>query len=195
MSLGTAIAEGYAALDSLSTGTAMLGTAFLPGNRALSYLRNVAVQHALNLKARSTGFFEADIGWNVIQNHAYLILRFNKVQLTSHYLGPKGTRGIRRAVYRSELQRRNFDLFASEAKKPDVHSTGDVYAQIVHGGLGKAVLAAIRIPNRDYLSRKMDALSLVLGEPSQVAVENVKDEIDKTIRKRKEGKKHGREAG
>src|SRR5580700_3171492 len=104
VALGTAIAEGYAALHDLSRGNAMLGAAFLPGHRALGHLRNVAVQHALALKAKATTLFETNYGWNAIGNHAYLTLRFRKVQLTAHYLGPKGTRGIRRAIYRSELQ-------------------------------------------------------------------------------------------
>lgn len=185
---GTAISEGYAALRLLSKENPMLGSAFLPGSRALGYLRNVAVQHALQAKAKATGKFETDIGWNVIRNHAYVTLKLNKVQFTSHYLGPKGTGGIRKAIYRSELQCRNGDLFASEAKIPDIHATGEVYAQIVHGGLDKPVLAAIRIPNRDYLSRKLSVLALVIGEPDQAAVEKVKDQIDKTIRKRKSRK-------
>jgi hypothetical protein len=89
---------------------------------------------------------------------------------------------------------RNGDLFAAEKKRPDVHPTGEVYAQVVHGGLEKPVLAAIRIPNRDYLSRKLSSFVLQIGEPSSVAVENVKDRIAETMKARKKGRSRDRNA-
>jgi hypothetical protein len=192
--LGAAISEAYAALNGVSSSVPMLAASFLPGHRSLGSLRNVAVQHALYLKAKETRLFQTDYGWNAINNHTFLQLKYKRIQLTAHYLGPKGTRGIRRAIYRSELQMRNGDLFAAEKKRPDVHPTGEVYAQVVHGGLEKPVLAAIRIPNRDYLSRKLSSFVLQIGEPSSVAVENVKDRIAETMKARKKGRSRDRNA-
>ena len=193
--LGAAISEAYAALDGLSNSVPMLGSAFLPGHRSLGSMRNVAVQHALHLKAKETRLFQTDYGWNAINNHAFLQLKHKRVQLTAHYLGPRGTRGIRKAIYRSELQMRNGDLFAGERKQADIHPKGQVYAQIVHGGLLKPILAAIRIPNRDYLSRKLSSFVLQIGEPSSVAIENVKDRIAETMKARKKGRLRDRDAG
>jgi hypothetical protein len=186
--LGSAISEAYAALNGLSNSVPMLGSVFLPGHRSLGSLRNVAVQHSLHLKAKETRLFQFAYAWNAINNHVFLQLKHKRVQLTAHYLGPKGNRGIRKAIYRSELQMRNGDLFAGERKRPDVHPGGEIYAQIVHGGLDKPILAAIRIPNRDYLSKKLSTFVLQIGEPSSVAVENVKDRIAETMKAKKKGR-------
>jgi hypothetical protein len=193
--LGAAISEAYAAVSGLSNSVPMLGSTFLPGHRSLGFMRNVAVQYALHLKAKETRLFQTEYSWNAINNHAFLQLKHQRVQFTAHYLGPKGTRRIRKAIYRSELQMRNGDLFAAEKKRPDIHPSGEVYAQIVHGGLFKPVVSAIRIPNRDYLSRKLSSFILEIEEPSLVAIENVKDRIADTMRARKKGRTRDRDAG
>ncbi len=52
--LGIAVPEAYAALNQLSLSTPMLG-AFPQGARGLSYLRDIAVQYALEARRQNRG--------------------------------------------------------------------------------------------------------------------------------------------
>ncbi len=177
-----AIPEAYAALRSISDTTPMF-RGFVPGYQSLSYLRNIAVQHALQIRAGNSDLFFTKTALNAAGNHTFLQLHVGQVVLTAHYCGARGSRGVRKAVSRGELNQRNRDLFASEKSAPDADLVSKAaYAQILHAGLSDPVLSAIRIPNRDQLTDSLIAFSLPIVKPSATKVEEVRDRIAETIK-------------
>jgi hypothetical protein len=183
-----AIPEGYAALRKLADSTPMFG-GFSPGLRSLGYLRNVAVQHALQTRAATNDLFFTKNALNAARNFEFLQLQTGQVVFTTHYCGKRGSRGVEKAIARAELNRRNADLFAIEGKSPDANPiVGMAYAQIMHGGLSEPVVAAIRIPNRDQLTYTLAPLVLELKKPEQAKVEEVMDRIAETIKSKKKAK-------
>ena len=186
--IAEAVPEGYAALSKLMNDTPMFGQ-FIPGYRSLAHLRNVAVQFALQTKAGATELFFTQDSWNAARNYSFLQLQVGQVVLTSHYCGAKGSRMVRAAVSRAELVQRTPDLFSSEDASPDIEALSkSAYAQIVHGGLNKPQLIAIRIPNRDQHSYSLRALSLEPIAPTTAKVEEVADRLHEQIRRRKTDK-------
>lgn len=182
--LGKAIPMGYAALREVVDGTPMLGK-FLPGLKTTGYLRNLAVQYALDTQAAATGLFYTDTGLNSTKNHAFLKLTAHGVLVTSHYAGPKGTRGLPKAIVRGELVKRNGDLFGREDNQVDAHeSAGVAYVQLRHGGLAKPLFAGLFIPNRDQRTFKMQPMLLDMTPPSKAEVEEVKDQLSDAMTKK-----------
>lgn len=183
--IAEAVPEGYAALARLAKETPMLSQ-FLPGHLGLGHLRNVAVQYALQTKAASTELFFTRDAWNAAHNHPFLQLQVGQVVLTTHYCGAKGSRSVRRAVTRAELAQRTSDLFHGQSAVPDMeHAERSAYAQIVHGGVHKAKLIAIKIPNMDQQTYTLRAMSLTPVEPSAARVEEVADQLHQAIKRRK----------
>lgn len=182
--IAEAIPEGYAALRAIVDNTPMLSL-FAPGSQKLGHLRNVAVQHALQLKAGTSDLFYTKDAWNVARNHMFLQLQSGQVIFTSHYCGRSGDRGVRKAIVRGELNQRNYDLFENENRKPDANPIlGTAYAQILHGGISDPVVAAINIPNRDQTSYILPPFILPIRKPQANKVEEVKDMIAETMRKK-----------
>jgi hypothetical protein len=180
--ISEAIPEGYAALRKLADSTPMFA-GFVPGFQSLGHLRNVAVQHALQNKIGLSDLFFTKTAFNAARNFAFLQLQSGNVVLTTHYCGKRGGRGIRKAVARAELNRRNFNLFASEGSTPDATpSIGMAYAQIMHGGLSDPVIAAIRIPNRDQVTYRLEPYVLTLRKPDGAKVEEVRDRLAETMK-------------
>lgn len=175
--LGKAVPMGYTALQALVEGTPMLGK-FLPGLKMTGYLRNLAVQYALDVQAAATGLFYTDTGFNAPKNHAFLKVTAHGILVTAHYAGPKGTRGLPKAIVRGELVKRNGDLFGSENGQADAHEgVGIAYVQLRHGGLTNPVFAGLFIPNRDQRTYKMQPMILDMATPSKAEVEEVKDQL------------------
>jgi hypothetical protein len=193
--LGRAIPEGYAALQSLAAETPMFSQ-FLPGSTSLGYLRNIAVQYALQAKAATTGHFYISNAMNKARNHTFLKLQFGQTIFTSHYAGPRGTRGVRKSISRAEMIERNGDLFRLESDLPDADMLKQAaYAQIVHGGKIVPVFAAIFIPNRDQRASKLEPLILSLEKPNSHQVEEVKDRLAETIKKKAKDKNDNAKTG
>jgi len=186
--IAEAIPAGYAALRSIVDNTPMLSL-FAPGSQRLGHLRNVAVQHALQLKAGTTDLFYTKDAWNAARNHMFLQLQCGQVVLTAHYCGKKGNTGVKKAIVRGELNQRNYDLFEKEKKEPDANPfTGTAYAQILHGGISDPVMAAISIPNRDQTSYILPPFILPVRTPQASKVEEVKDMIADTMKKKQKSK-------
>lgn len=196
--ISEAIPEAYAALRKLADSTPMFA-GFVPGFQSLGHLRNVAVQHALQNKAGFSDLFFTKTALNAARNFAFLQLQTGNVVFTTHYCGKNGTRSIRKAVARAELNRRNLDLFPAEGNTPDAFpSLGMAYAQIVHGGLSDPVIAAIRIPNRDQVTYRLAPMILDLRKPDMAKVEEVRDRLAEAIKSKKapkEGRQEGNAAG
>ena len=185
IAIAEAAPEGYAALAKLVKDIPMFGQ-FVPGYRSLAHLRNVAVQFALQTKAGSTELFFTQEAWNAARNYSFLQLQVGQVILTSHYCGAKGSRAVRSAIARAELAQRTPDLFSIENASPDMEGVSkSAYAQIVHGGLTKPEIIAIRIPNRDQQTYTLRALALEPIAPNSAKVEEVADRLHEQIKLRK----------
>lgn len=183
--IAEAIPEGYAALRKLADTTPMF-RGFVPGFQSLGHLRNVAVQYALLSKTGTSDLFFTKTALNAARNFAFLQLQAGNVVFTTHYCGKSGGRVIRKAVARGELNKRNLDLFKSEASTPDAFPiAGTAYAQIVHGGVSDPVIAAIKIPNRDQITYRLAPLVLELRKPDGAKVEEVTDRIAEAFKSRK----------
>lgn len=188
--IAEAIPEGYQALCKLADTTPMLGQ-FVQGLHGLSYLRNVAVQHALAAKAAETELFFTSDGWNASRNHTFLRLQVKQVVFTPHYCGKTGERAVRKAVARAALTERNYDLFEADGHAPDFSSENkSAYAQIVHAGVRKPVFGAILIPDRNQRSFKLGALPLDLQPPKLGAVEEVQDRLNEAFKSREKEQKN-----
>jgi len=183
--IAEAIPEGYAALRKLADTTPMF-RGFVPGFQSLGHLRNVAVQYALQNKTGTSDLFFTKTAFNAARNFAFLQLQAENVVFTTHYCGKSGGRSIRKAVARGELNKRNLDLFASEASTPDaLPILGTAYAHIVHGGVSDPVIAAIKIPNRDQTTYRLAPLVIDLKTPNGAKVEEVTDRIAEAFKSRK----------
>jgi hypothetical protein len=193
--LASAVPLGYRALRELVKTTPMLGQ-FQPGTTTVGYLRNLAVQHALDTQAATTGLFFTEMAFNKPRNHSFLQLRAAQVVITAHYSGATGTRTLRKAISRAELSKRNGDLFAREATEADADlERGQAYVQLRHGGVANPVFAALYIPNRNQQSYLHEPMLLELAPPEAAQVEMVADKLDQAIkRKVREGQRE-RDAG
>ncbi|MBS0193178.1 MAG: hypothetical protein JSR34_02960 [Proteobacteria bacterium] len=194
--ISEAIPEGYAALRKLADSTPMFA-GFMPGFYSLGYLRNTAVQYALQTKAGFNDLFFVKTAFNAARNSPFIQLQTGNVIFTTHYCGKRGTRSIRKSISRAKLNQRNGDLFTKEADTPDAFpNIGAAYAQIVHGGLSDPVVAAIRIPNRDQVTSLLAPMILDLKKADPAKVEEVRDRIAETIKaKSKQDKGQERDAG
>lgn len=183
--IAEAVPEGYAALRRLANTTPMF-LGFMPGFQSLCHLRNVAVQHALQNKIGTNDLFFTKTALNAARNFSFLQLQSGNVVFTTHYCGKTGSRGIRKAVARAELNRRNHDLFDFEEENPDASLViGMAYAHIVHGGVNDPVIAAIKIPTRDQITYRLEPLILELRKPDIAKVEEVTDRIAENFKPRK----------
>jgi hypothetical protein len=107
------------------------------------------------------------------------------VLVTAHYAGPKGKRGLPKAIVRGELAKRNGDLFIREANQADAHeNAGIAYVQLRHGGLTAPAFAGLFIPNRDQRTLKLQPMILDMEPPSKAEVEEVKDQLSDAITKK-----------
>jgi len=186
--IAQAIPDGYAALRSIVDNTPMFNM-FAPGLQRLGHLRNVAVQHALQLKTGATDLFYTKDAWNAAHNYMFMQLQCGQVVLTSHYCGRSGTQGVKKAIVRGELNQRNYDLFANENRQPDADPTvGSAYAHILHGGVSDPVMAAIGIPGRDQRTYMLPPLILPIRRPQASQVEEVVDMIAETMKKKQKAK-------
>jgi hypothetical protein len=186
--LAEAVPEGYLALKKLVESTPMLRQ-FVPGMKSTCYLRNVAVQHALQLKAGDTGLFYTRDASFAGNGQAYLQLQSGRVIITSQYCGPRGNRGVRKAVARAALCARTDDLFAAENDTPDMNmAMMSAYAQLMHGGVDKPVFAALRIPNKSQAPSSLTPMLLELVTPNASKVEEVADRLREQMRPKKKTK-------
>ncbi|QIO88839.1 hypothetical protein G9274_002524 [Stenotrophomonas rhizophila] len=180
--LGIAVPEAYAALNQLSLSTPMLG-AFPQGVRGLSYLRDIAVQHALEARAADSKLFFTSTARNPSGNHMFLKLQVGQVVITTHYSGARGARSVRKAVSRGELATRTPDLFLAQGTMPDhCPIIRSAYAQLVHAGLDQPKFAMLQIPDRDQKAAKLTPHVLELQVPSKGAVEEVQDRLNEAFK-------------
>lgn len=180
--LGSAVPEAYAALNRLSLSTPMLG-AFPQGARGLSYLRDIAVQHALEAKAAESRLFFTSTARNSSGNHMFLKLQVGQIVITTHYAGARGNRAVRKSVSRGELATRTPDLFLAQGTMPDhCPIIRSAYAQLVHAGLDQPKFAMLQIPDRDQKAAKLTPYVLELRTPSKGAVEEVQDRLNQAFK-------------
>ncbi|UZW61539.1 hypothetical protein [Lysobacter enzymogenes] len=191
--ISEAIPEGYAALERLAKSTPMLN-GFMQGRRGLSYLRDIAVQHALEAKAAQKRLFYTDLSWNASHNYCFLKLQVGQVVFTTHYAGVSGSKGVRKAVARAELTKRTSDLFTDQGNDPDACvGVRSAYAQIVHGGLDHPKFGLLRIPNRDQISTSLAPFALDLKMPEQGQVEEVEDRLHEAFKEKRRGERDGKQ--
>lgn len=193
--IAESVSEGYTALATLAKHTPMFSQ-FIPGYRGLAFVRNIAVQYALQTKAASTGLFFTKDAVNASRNHSFLQLQHEQVIITAHYCGAKGSRTIRKAIVRGELAQRTGDLFAAEREQPDISLIAkSSYAQVKHGGLEKPTFAAIVIPNRDQRSYALRPFSLEIVKPDTAKVEEIQDRLMEAFKPRTPNAREQADAG
>jgi len=181
--LATAVPEGYLALRELVKATPMLRQ--FPGQKSVCYLRNVAVQYALEQRAAETKLFYTDTGTHPINKQGFLKLQVGQLVITSQYCGPNGSRAVRKAIRRAELCQRIPDLFKESSEDPDVQvETKSGYAQLIHGGMNEPVLSALRIPNHYQGESRLAPMVLPIINPNHVAVEQIKDQLMEAFEKK-----------
>ena len=181
--LAAAVPEGYLALSELVKATPMLRQ--FPGLKSICYLRNVAVQYALEQKAAETKLFYTETGMHPSNRQAFLKLQVGQVIITSQYCGPNGSRTVRKAIRRAELCQRIPDLFKQDSEEPDIQlESKRGYAQLIHGGLSEPVLSALRIPNRYQGESPLAPMLLPIIRPNQAASEQIKDQLMQTFEKK-----------
>lgn len=170
--ISASVSAAYIACSQAINDNPILG-AFLPGQLLRSNLITPYVDHALTKLPGFLYEFQPNAARNWYQTTFYK----SGLALTSHYLGSgKNMRsGARKAVVRGELNKRNGDLFAQEAKEPD--ATPDfVYCHVLHGGFAQAQCIALAVPNRNQTGY-FASTALEIVNPEETQVEEIREEV------------------
>ncbi len=169
--LGRAVSTSYEACDQLMRSNVVLNS-FMIGMEQRSRLISVFIDHALT----KLNGFHYELRMNAARNCWHTRIHKNGLAVTAHFMGRGNARKMaRKAVHRSALAERNFDLFEDEAPELEI-SIMHGYAWLLHGGFVTPKYASLAIPSRDQRSMSIPT-ELPLPAASKFEVEEIKEEI------------------
>ncbi|HEY1772928.1 MAG TPA: hypothetical protein VGH91_07030 [Gammaproteobacteria bacterium] len=183
MALAQVTANGYLACDRLIERTPIFSS-FPVGMEFRSNLLRLFVEHALLGVPDLRSSFTYEVKPNAARNCSHVCLyKGGKFALTAHFVGQHDFRdSARPAIYRSELNARNLDLFASEANLPDLANDLDTgYCHLLHGGVVRPEVLVLAIPTRNQLGVSA-VLKLQCPDPNVAEAEKIEDRVQTMLR-------------